>query len=149
MTALVCDTSGLLAALDRSDPQHARCVTALAAHDGPLVLSPLVLAELDHLVRRRLGDLSARQLAEDVALGAYDLAPLDGADIHACLQLDLLSADLRLGLTDASLVVLADRVGTLDLLTLDERHFRAVRPLQGEAFRLWPADLRPGQVRPG
>lgn len=36
--------------------------------------------------------------------------------------------------------VLADRVGTNDLLTLDERHFRAVGTGDGGAFRLLPSD---------
>jgi predicted nucleic acid-binding protein len=44
------------------------------------------------------------------------------------------------GLADASIVVLADRYATLDLLTLDERHFRAVRGLGNRPFRLLPAD---------
>jgi hypothetical protein len=47
-----------------------------------------------------------------------------------------------IGLTDASLVVLAERLGTTDIATLDERHFRTLRPLAGgvDAFRLLPAD---------
>jgi hypothetical protein len=50
-------------------------------------------------------------------------------------------ADLGIGLTDASLVVLAARVGATDVATFDERHFRAVRPLGiAEAFRLLPLD---------
>ena len=50
-------------------------------------------------------------------------------------------ADTGLGLADASLVALAERLGTIDIATLDERHFRAVRPLAGgKAFRLLPAD---------
>lgn len=138
--ALVCDTSGLLAALDRSDPDHLACVAAIEEHPGPLVLSPLVLAELDHLLRTRLGHAAARSAAEDVARGAYSLAVLTQDDVAACLEVDLAYSDLGLGLTDASLVVLAQRVDTRLLLTLDERHFRAVHPLQGGAFRLLPAD---------
>jgi hypothetical protein len=47
----------------------------------------------------------------------------------------------ELGLADASLVVLAERLGTIEIATLDERHFRVVRPLAGgEAFHLLPAD---------
>ncbi len=50
-------------------------------------------------------------------------------------------ADLGIGLTDASLVVLAARIGSTDVATVDERHFRAVRPLDGaDAFRLLPLD---------
>lgn len=48
--------------------------------------------------------------------------------------------DLELGLADASLVVLARRFGTRRILTLDERDFRAIEPLQGGAFQLLPAD---------
>lgn len=142
MTAgsIVCDTGGLLAAMDADDGAHDRCRTVLADHLGPLVLSPLVVAELDHLVRRRLGREAAQAFAQEVAAGAYALAALDATDIATCARLDRQYADLDLGLTDASLVVLAARVGTATLLTLDERHFRAVRPLQGGAFRLLPAD---------
>ena len=137
--ALVCDTSGLLAALDRADPDHAACAAVLDAARGPLLLSPLVLAELDHLVRRRLGPDAARIFADDVAAGAYDLAPLERADVAECVRIDRAYADLGLGLADASLVVLARRAGTVSLLTLDERHLRAVRPLQGGTFALLPS----------
>jgi predicted nucleic acid-binding protein len=138
--ALICDTSGVLAALDRSDPDHRACALALVEHPGSLVLSPLVLAELDHLVRRRLGAAAARQLADDVANGAYDLIALRPADIAECVALDRRYADLGLGLTDASLAVLALRHQTRELLSLDERHLRAIVPLQGGIFRLLPMD---------
>jgi len=50
-------------------------------------------------------------------------------------------ADAGLGLAGASLVALAERLGTVDIATLDERHFRVVGPLStGKAFRLLPAD---------
>jgi predicted nucleic acid-binding protein len=105
-----------------------------------LLLSPLVLAELDFLVRSRLGVEAARILADDVAAGAYALAPLSATDIADCVAIDRAYGDLGLGLADASLVVLAARAKTRSLLTLDERHFRAVRPSQGGAFRLLPTD---------
>jgi uncharacterized protein len=51
-------------------------------------------------------------------------------------------ADSGVGLADASLVALAERLDTVDIASLDERHFRAVRPLTaGESFRLLPNDL--------
>jgi hypothetical protein len=48
--------------------------------------------------------------------------------------------DLELGLADASIVVLADRYDVSDVLTLDERHFRAVRRSDGRPFRVRPTD---------
>ncbi len=48
--------------------------------------------------------------------------------------------DLDIGLADASTVVLADRHGTLDILTLDERRFQPLRSGRGRPFRLLPFD---------
>lgn len=48
--------------------------------------------------------------------------------------------DLEIGLADASLAVLSERTGTLDLLTLDQRHFRTVPGAGGQPFHLLPAD---------
>ncbi len=137
---LVCDTSGLLAALDHDDPDHEACAAVLLTHPGPFVVSPLVLAELDHLVHSRLGATAARSLADDVADGAYELAALTAADVREAVAVDRTYADLGVGLADASSVVLAARHATLEIFTLDHRHFRALVPAQGGAFRLLPAD---------
>lgn len=56
------------------------------------------------------------------------------------MALDARYADLSLGLADCSIMVLAARYRTRRLLSFDERHFRAVAPLQGGAFQLLPAD---------
>ncbi len=45
-----------------------------------------------------------------------------------------------MGLTGAANVVLAERHGTLELLTLDERHFRVLRGPGDRPFRLLPRD---------
>jgi hypothetical protein len=45
-------------------------------------------------------------------------------------------------------VVLAARFGTTRILTFDERHFRALIPLQGRHFTILPADHRPGSHPP-
>ncbi len=88
----------------------------------------------------RIGGVAALRFLEDVALGAYRLAPFDEDDVTSALTVMWRYADMRLGLADASNVVIAARVGTERILTLDERHFRAVRPLQGGAFTILPAD---------
>ena len=49
-------------------------------------------------------------------------------------------ADLRVGLADASVVVLVNRHRTLELLCTDERHFRVLRGTGGKPFRLLPLD---------
>ena len=137
---IVVDTSGLLAALDSNDPRHAASSAAIRSAGPPLVLSPFVLAELDYLLGRSVGPTMQRALLDEVAHGAYRLEPFDAEDLARAVDVIDRYADLRIGLADASLVVLAERYRTHDLLTLDERHFRVVLGPGDRPFRLLPAD---------
>lgn len=74
----------------------------------------------------------------DVAEGAYELAVFGSDDVALAVRVVARYRNLRIGLTDASLVVLAERYGTRRLLTLDGRHFRVVTLLSGGAFELLP-----------
>lgn len=141
MTIIV-DTSAILAAFDESQDGH-RAVAAVlkAAHDEPLVLSPMIVAETDYMLYSRLGADAARAFARDVAAEAYELASWDAEDHAAALDLTAGYRDDYVGIADASNVVLADRYHTTRLLTLDQRHFRVLRPLWGAgAFTLLPFD---------
>jgi predicted nucleic acid-binding protein len=104
------------------------------------LLSPFVLAELDYLLSTRVGPSAELALLEEVTVGAYQLEPFDQADVNAAVDVLRSYPDLELGLADASILVLAIRHDCLDLLTLDERHFRALRGPKGQPFRLLPAD---------
>jgi predicted nucleic acid-binding protein len=137
---IVADTSGLLAALDRDSRVHEPACAIVAAASTPLVISPFVLGELDYLVATRLGRLAELDLLEQVATGAHELVVFTPDDLEAAVAVVRRYADLGIGLTDASLVVLADRYRTNRIFTLDERHFRALEPLGGGAFELLPAD---------
>lgn len=138
---IVVDTSAIVAFMDASDAHHESVSTWLNEVEEDLVTTPLVLAETDHLIGARGGPAALAGLRADLAAGAYLIDWWDGA-IGATLRVADRYADSGLGLPDASLVALAQRVGTVRIGTLDERHFRVVRPLDGEpAFELLPRDL--------
>jgi predicted nucleic acid-binding protein len=137
---IVLDTSGLLAAIDSSQRLHSAAAAALRSADGPFLLSPFVLAELDYLISTRVSPTAAAALLDQVADGAYRLEPMGPEDVDRASEIIGRYRNLDLGLADASMVVLAERHGTHDLLTLDERHFRAVAGPGGRPFRLLPAD---------
>jgi len=137
---ILLDTSGLLAAIDSSQRRHAACAAALAGARGPLVLSPFVLAELDYLLARHVGARAQSQLLEEVARGAYRLEPFGAEDVGAAKAILERYRDLAIGIADASIVVLAERHSARDVLTLDERHFRALRFGRGRRFRVLAAD---------
>lgn len=136
---ILVDTSGLLANYDRDDRHHAAAARILA-RPQQRVLSPFVLAELDYLLSQLGGQAAELAMLEDVARGVYQLAPFGSADVAAARAVIERYADLRLGLADASLLVLAQRHDCHDVLTLDQRHFRVVAGPGGLPFRLLPAD---------
>ena len=142
---ILLDTSGLLSAIDASQRQHAACATALRKAAGPLLLSPFVLAELDYLLARRVGIAAQSALLDEVARGAYRLEPFAAEDIQAAKAVVDRYHDLKIGLADASIVVLAERHRARDVLTLDERHFRALRIGRRQHFRILPVD-RPARA---
>jgi len=137
---ILLDASGLFAAVNEVQPQHEAVRAALESDSGPFVLSPFVLAELDYLVATRVGEGAELTFLDEVARGAYDLVPFDHDDVAEAREIVARYRELGVGLADASIVVLAARFGTKRVLTLDERHFRALRPLDGGHFELLPAD---------
>ena len=136
---IVADTSGVFAALDRSQPGH-EAARAVVEGEDVLILSPFVLAELDYLLSTRISASASIELLRDVEAGAYELAPFTSDDVGEASHVVEQYRDLGIGLADASIVVLAGRHETDRVLTLDERHFRALRTLGGKHFALLPTD---------
>jgi predicted nucleic acid-binding protein len=137
---ILLDTSGLLSAIDGSQRHHADCAAALSRASPPLLLSPFVLAELDYLLSQHVGSDAQIALLDEVARGAYQLEPFGPADVAAAREILEKYASLRIGLADASIVVLAERHRAREVLTLDERHFRALRTHDRKRFKLLPLD---------
>ena len=139
---ILLDTSGLLAALFPDQRAHRACVKVLLEDPGPLVLSPFVLAELDYLIVKLAGVDVELQLLEEIVRGAYRLEVFSGDDVEEAGEVVARYREHAIGIADASLVVLSRRLETLDVLTLDERHFRVLRGARGRRFRILPADAR-------
>ncbi|WP_280396743.1 PIN domain-containing protein [Nocardia carnea] len=142
---IIADTSGLLAAFDTSSPDSDGAFKALESA-GLVVFSPLVLAELDHVGRRALGQQLATSMIEDIAAearrGAFEIAVVTTDVLDQANAVRTLYPALRLDLADAVNVALAAEYETNSVLTLDRRDFRALTPLTcHKAFRLLPDDL--------
>jgi hypothetical protein len=136
---IIVDTSGVLAAIDPQQAHHAASAQALRQPQRR-ILSPFVLAELDYLIGTHGGLNEALKLLREVSRGVYELEAFSRQDMAAAIAIIEQYADLNLGITDASVIVLAKRHRCPDILTLDQRHFRAVTGLDGKPFRLLPHD---------
>lgn len=137
---ILLDTSALFAIADRGDRAHIAVGAAFAAEDGPFVVSPFVLAELDYLVASRLGVSAEVEILHAMSSGSYDLATFDLDDVRTAIGIVEQYRDQEIGLADASIVVLAHRYRTDRVLTLDTRHFRVLRTILGRPFTILPED---------
>jgi uncharacterized protein len=142
---VVADTSGLLAALDSTHVEHQAANEAIMAA-GLLVVSPLLLAEIDHVATRELGREAAVSAVDDIRrwmrLGRVAVPEITEVHIGAAQSVRARYAGLHLDLADAVNVALAVDFDTDAILTLDRRDFRAVRPLgRHKSFRVLPDDL--------
>jgi predicted nucleic acid-binding protein len=137
---LVIDAAPLVAFGDANDPHFTRIDELLRSVDGPLIIPAPVTAEVDHLLGQRVGRGPRRNFIADLAAGRFTVACLEREDYATIGELDARYSDLELGLADCSLVVIANRYKTNRILSFDERHFRAVIPLQGGAFTILPSD---------
>jgi predicted nucleic acid-binding protein len=143
----IADTNALYRLLDSRLTGHAEHKEGLAAISH-LVISPMVLAELDYLIAARAGArqalTAARFIERYAATRRFEVPPV-AAHLSTAIAVAEGYADADggkgVGLTDAMNVALAAAYGTEVLFTTD-RHFRMIRPLTGHpAFRLVPDDL--------
>jgi hypothetical protein len=87
-------------------------------------------------VGRRLG--ARAEAAFLRGLAGWDVEGPAPEDFERMAQLVETYADFPLGGTDASVIALAERNGAEIVITLDRRHFGAVKPRHGTAFQLLP-----------
>lgn len=136
---ILVDTSGLLALLDRGEPEHQRVTAALKSERGPLVVTDFVLAETDFLVLRRLGRAAARDFLAQLLEGVFLREAVIELDLRRAQEICVRYADQDLGLTDATLMALTERLHVRRVLTLDRRHFAAFRDRRGRPLEVVPA----------
>ncbi|HUG81859.1 MAG TPA: PIN domain-containing protein [Bryobacterales bacterium] len=135
----VADSGALYALYDAGDKHHLAVRAALAGERGDIIVPAAILSEVDYLLREFLGIDAELDFMEALSAGHYRLEPTTSADIDRCRSLIASYRDLDLGLADCAVIATAERLGINRVLTVDERDFRAVRPLTGP-FVLLPAD---------
>jgi len=132
----IVDSGPLYATVDADDNYHKRCLDLFERADLELVVPALVVAEVTYLIGRRLG--SSVEAAFLRGLAQYEVEAPGVDDWAAIAAMVERYGDFPLGSTDASVAVLAERLETDLLLTLDRRHFGAIRMNNGRPFRLLP-----------
>ena len=124
--------------MDEREESHALCAQLFAETPDPIVVPAPVLVELDWIgrsFRRLLVTETALKAVED---GSLEVAELTLGDYVRVRALCRRYRDLPLGLVDAAVIAVAERLGETAIVTLDRRHFSVVRPRHVTAFELLP-----------
>ncbi|MFN0028498.1 MAG: type II toxin-antitoxin system VapC family toxin [Acidimicrobiales bacterium] len=135
---IVVDTGVLLAAADTDDTDHNRCAALLRKHRGELHVPAPVIPETSWQIERNLNPRSEAAFLRLITGGHLHVADLTLADWARCVELIETYADLGLGLVDASVIAIAERLNLTTIATLNRRDFNVVRPSHTEAFDLIP-----------
>jgi predicted nucleic acid-binding protein len=132
---IIADTGFWLALANSRDRFHTAAVRALDRLREPLVCTWPVMTETCHVLASRLGidaELAFVRSANDGAFSIFALEPHHLPRLHALIEK---YRDLRMDLADASLVLLAEELGTGRILSTDQRDFGAYRWKSRKPFR--------------
>jgi predicted nucleic acid-binding protein len=135
---VVADTGPIYALIDASDAWHDRVASWWGSSRRRVVLPVTMLAEAAYLLQTRIGIAAEEAFARAIADGEFNVEPLEDEDFARIADLVHAYRDLPLGFVDASIVAVAERLGTREILTTDRRHFGVVRPTHTKALTLLP-----------
>jgi predicted nucleic acid-binding protein len=139
VSRVVVDTGVLFAAADRRDRDHRVCVELLNAHSTEALVLPVPVAvEAAWLIEHRLGPEVESAFVASLVAGDFTLSDLVAEDWSRVAELLGRYVDLRLGVVDASVIALAERLSIDTIATLNHRDFAVVRPHRVDAFTILP-----------
>lgn len=124
---VIADTGFWLALANSNDRHHRAATQALGALTEGLITTWPVVTETCHLLAARLTVDAEVSFIRSLAHGAAQLFALDAADLPHIERLMEKYRDLPMDLADASLVILAGRLGHGRILSTDKRDFRSYR----------------------
>jgi uncharacterized protein len=132
---VIADTGFWLALANRKDENHVAAREALRKLREPLVTTWPVLTETCHLLAARLGVDAELAFVQATSRGACGLFQLDSEHLQRIHELMEKYRNLPMDLADASLVILAEHLGTGRILSTDRRDFGAYRWKERKPFR--------------
>jgi uncharacterized protein len=137
---LLCDTGVLLAAGNTKDHAHRACIGLLREANGPLLVPSPVMGEIGYLLQSRVGPQAEATFLRSFGGDGFRVAEVEDGDVSRMAELVEKYLDLPLGIVDAAVIAIAERLRLTEVATLDRRHFSVVKPRHVAAFTLLPAD---------
>ena len=106
--------------------------------EGPLLVPSPVLGEVGYLLQSRVGPQAEVTFLKSFGSDGFHIAELKDQDVRRMAELVEAYLDLPLGIVDAAVIAIAERLQLTEIATLDHRHFAVVQPSHTRAFTLLP-----------
>jgi uncharacterized protein len=135
---ILLDSGPVIAAASRNDQRRDQCQRALSELREPAMMSVLCVTEVCYFLGTRGTAAGEAAFLRSIAAGTIEVVDLTSDDYRRTADLVERYGDLPLGAADASVVALAERLDIARVMTLDENHFRIVRPRHIDVFELLP-----------
>ncbi len=123
---IVADTGAILALLDAGDRHHAALRAIYEGNPEAWVLPWAILPEVDYLVASHLGTKAQTAFLTDLAEETFAVEWGRESDLYAANRICQRYRALHLGLVDAVVMAVTERLRADAIATLDLRHFGAV-----------------------
>ncbi len=138
LEAVLVDTGIIYALADRTDSWHDRAVSFVSGYGGKLVVPSTVIPEAAYLINRYLGQAAELMFVRSLLAGELAVEQITSADFGRAAELLETYADADIGLVDATVMALAERLKVRRILTTDRRHYGMVKPKHWPAFEAVP-----------
>jgi len=136
---IVADTGAILALLDADEEHHTILREIFEQQRRAWILPWAILPEVDYLALTHLGRRVQQAFLDDLVSGAFLVDWGVAADLQRARELDRRYRSVQLGLVDTVVMAVAERRRADAIVTLDERHFAAVKLRRH--LKLLPRDL--------
>ena len=124
---IVADTGAILALLDADEEHHTILREIFEQQRRAWILPWAILPEVDYLALTHLGRRVQQAFLDDLVSGAFLVDWGVAADLQRARELDRRYRSVQLGLVDTVVMAVAERRRADAIVTLDERHFGAVK----------------------
>jgi uncharacterized protein len=136
--SVLVDTGILYALADRNDEWHEPSVRCVSDLTGRLLVPSSVFPEACYLINRYLGQDAEIALVKAFINRELTIEHFTTQDLVRAADLMKKYKDNNIGLVDASIIAIAERLKISRILTTDRRHFGAIRPQHCKELELLP-----------
>ncbi len=131
---ILLDTSAIISLSDKGHHLN-EVIKNLAIKEENLCIIPSSVAvEVCQLLKYRFGSRYEIKFLEDIYRSSFIMDTIKYDDIPRIIQILAKYEDLNVGYVDASIVAVAERLGTNKIITLDKKHFNVLVPSGFECF---------------